>query len=220
MEPSYPLHTKREERGTLATLTIVDQYDVLPTVGNPRGQTQTSCLFLCEQRRLHRERLRLDIVWPRPLATLRYRLFAVYFFENEVKRKMNQPPPYPSFPPPQQHAPLPRAPAAAPTRLMRPPFVDTQTNIMYDVNDPEYEGWLTKQSTWLKVCRHLFARTAAPKGFTTEIPLPDHSKLHENDLEKISLGLPLLDTVSTTTYVSIGMASTILYSQREQAFLL
>jgi len=34
---------------------------------------------------------------------------------------------------------------------MRPPFVDTQTNIMYDVNDPEYEGWLTKQSTWLKV---------------------------------------------------------------------
>ena len=54
--------------------------------------------------------------------------------------KMNPTPPFPH-----------RPPAAAPTRLMRPPFVDTQTNIMYDVNDPEHEGWLTKQSTWLKV---------------------------------------------------------------------
>ena len=59
---------------------------------------------------------------------------------------MNPTPPFSSFPQPYQ-----RPPAAAPSRLMRPPFVDTQTNIMYDVNDPEYEGWLTKQSDWLKV---------------------------------------------------------------------
>jgi hypothetical protein len=36
-------------------------------------------------------------------------------------------------------------------RLMRPPFVDPVTNIIYDVDNPEYEGWLTKQSMWLKV---------------------------------------------------------------------
>lgn len=34
---------------------------------------------------------------------------------------------------------------------MRPPYVDPTTNIIYDVDNPEYEGWLTKQSVWLKV---------------------------------------------------------------------
>lgn len=64
---------------------------------------------------------------------------------SDIDRKnMNGPPP-PYYPPQQ------RSGAAAPSRLMRPPFVDTQTNIMYDVNDSEYEGWLTKQSSWLKV---------------------------------------------------------------------
>uniref|UniRef100_A0A7S3LD69 PH domain-containing protein n=1 Tax=Amphora coffeiformis TaxID=265554 RepID=A0A7S3LD69_9STRA len=64
---------------------------------------------------------------------------------------MNPTPPFSSFPQPGH-----RQPAAAPSRLMRPPFVDTQTNIMYDVNDPEYEGWLTKQSTWLKEWRRRY----------------------------------------------------------------
>jgi len=36
-------------------------------------------------------------------------------------------------------------------RIMRPPFVDPQTNIIYDTDNAEYEGWLTKQSMWLKV---------------------------------------------------------------------
>jgi len=36
-------------------------------------------------------------------------------------------------------------------RLMRPPYVDPNTNIIYDTDNPEYEGWLTKQSMWLKV---------------------------------------------------------------------
>lgn len=38
-------------------------------------------------------------------------------------------------------------------RLMRPHFVDPQTNMVFDTNDADFEGWLTKQSTWLKV-RH------------------------------------------------------------------
>jgi hypothetical protein len=37
--------------------------------------------------------------------------------------------------------------------LARPPYVDPNTNIIYDTDRPEYEGWLTKQSMWLKV-RH------------------------------------------------------------------
>jgi hypothetical protein len=37
-------------------------------------------------------------------------------------------------------------------RLMRPHFVDPQTNIVYDTNSADFEGYLTKQSTWLKVC--------------------------------------------------------------------
>ena len=38
------------------------------------------------------------------------------------------------------------------SRLMRPHYVDPQTNMIYDTNDAEFEGWLTKQSVWLKVC--------------------------------------------------------------------
>jgi hypothetical protein len=40
-------------------------------------------------------------------------------------------------------------------RIARPPFLDPQTNIIYDTDNAEYEGWLTKQSTWLKVSRWL-----------------------------------------------------------------
>ena len=36
-------------------------------------------------------------------------------------------------------------------RLMRPHYVDPQTNIVYDTNAADFEGWLTKQSSWLKV---------------------------------------------------------------------
>jgi len=39
------------------------------------------------------------------------------------------------------------------SRLARPPYVDPTTNIIYDTDQPEYEGWLTKQSMWLKVRR-------------------------------------------------------------------
>jgi hypothetical protein len=39
------------------------------------------------------------------------------------------------------------------SHLARPPYVDPNTNIIYDTDNPEYEGWLTKQSMWLKVRR-------------------------------------------------------------------
>ena len=42
-------------------------------------------------------------------------------------------------------------PTSTTTAMRRPPYVDPATNIVYDVNDPDYEGWLFKQSQWLKV---------------------------------------------------------------------
>jgi hypothetical protein len=44
----------------------------------------------------------------------------------------------------------PQPPSRSP-RIMRPPYVDPNTNIIYDTDNPEYEGWLTKQSSWIKV---------------------------------------------------------------------
>lgn len=40
---------------------------------------------------------------------------------------------------------------AAPRQLARPPYVDPNTNIIYEMDNPDVEGWLTKQSMWLKV---------------------------------------------------------------------
>jgi len=41
-------------------------------------------------------------------------------------------------------------------RLMRPPYVDPQTQIIYDCDHSEYESWLTKQSMWLKDWRRRY----------------------------------------------------------------
>ena len=40
------------------------------------------------------------------------------------------------------------------TQMARPPYVDPTTNIIYDTDNPEYQGYLTKQSMWLKVSNH------------------------------------------------------------------
>ena len=37
------------------------------------------------------------------------------------------------------------------SRMIRPPYVDPQTNIVYDTDNPDFQGWLTKQSMWLRV---------------------------------------------------------------------
>mmetsp|Transcript_23079 Transcript_23079/g.54694 ORF Transcript_23079/g.54694 Transcript_23079/m.54694 type:complete len:160 (+) Transcript_23079:162-641(+) len=42
------------------------------------------------------------------------------------------------------------------SRLHRPPFVDATTNICYDTDNSDYEGWLTKQSMWLKDWRRRY----------------------------------------------------------------
>lgn len=37
------------------------------------------------------------------------------------------------------------------SRLMRPPYIDPTTGIAYDTDKGDYEGYLTKQSMWLRV---------------------------------------------------------------------
>jgi hypothetical protein len=37
------------------------------------------------------------------------------------------------------------------SRLMRPPYIDPDTGVAYDTDKGEYEGYLTKQSMWLRV---------------------------------------------------------------------
>ena len=45
------------------------------------------------------------------------------------------------------------------SRLARPPFIDATTGIAYDTDKAEFEGYLTKQSMWLRVRRifHIYA---------------------------------------------------------------
>jgi len=42
------------------------------------------------------------------------------------------------------------------SNIMRPPYIDPETQVIYDTNNPEYEGWLTKQSMWLKDWRRRY----------------------------------------------------------------
>lgn len=41
-------------------------------------------------------------------------------------------------------------------RFGRPPYTDPNTNIVYQTNQAEFEGWLTKQSQWLKDWRRRY----------------------------------------------------------------
>eukprot|EP00980_Cylindrotheca_fusiformis_P002589 scaffold612_cov98-Cylindrotheca_fusiformis.AAC.3 len=41
-------------------------------------------------------------------------------------------------------------------QLSRPPYVDPNTNIIYDTDNPEFQGYLTKQSMWLKDWRRRY----------------------------------------------------------------
>lgn len=44
-------------------------------------------------------------------------------------------------------------------RLTRPPFIDPTTGIAYDASNSEVEGYLTKQSMWLRVS-NIYLRSA------------------------------------------------------------
>jgi hypothetical protein len=39
-------------------------------------------------------------------------------------------------------------------RIYRAPFIDPVTGIAYDTNNSEFEGYLTKQSLWLRVSHY------------------------------------------------------------------
>lgn len=41
-------------------------------------------------------------------------------------------------------------------RFIRAPFIDPVTGIAYDTNNSEFEGYLTKQSLWLRVSLFAF----------------------------------------------------------------
>jgi hypothetical protein len=94
----------------------------------------------------------------------------------QYQQQQTQSQPAPSYPP-LAARPSGTALTSRNPRLSRPPFVDPQTNIIYDTSDAEYEGWLTKQSTWFKEWRRryfilkgsklFFAKNeyAAPHGF-------------------------------------------------------
>jgi len=49
--------------------------------------------------------------------------------------------------------------------MSRPPYVDPNTNIIYDTDNAEYEGFLTKQSMWLKDWRRRFFLLKGSKLF-------------------------------------------------------
>lgn len=51
------------------------------------------------------------------------------------------------------------------SQLARPPYVDPTTNIIYDTDNPEYQGWLTKQSMWLKDWRRRYFLLKGSKLF-------------------------------------------------------
>ena len=40
--------------------------------------------------------------------------------------------------------------------MSRPPFVDPQTGMTYDTSNSNFEGFLTKQSEWLKDWRRRY----------------------------------------------------------------
>ena len=48
------------------------------------------------------------------------------------------------------------ATAAAQTKRPRPPYFDPTTGMRYDTSNGSFEGWLTKQSEWLKDWRRRY----------------------------------------------------------------
>mmetsp|Transcript_39498 Transcript_39498/g.58028 ORF Transcript_39498/g.58028 Transcript_39498/m.58028 type:complete len:149 (-) Transcript_39498:523-969(-) len=53
---------------------------------------------------------------------------------------------------------------------MRPPYIDPNTNIRYDTDNPEFEGWLTKQSMWIKDWRRRYFLLKGSKLFFCKTP--------------------------------------------------
>ena len=47
-------------------------------------------------------------------------------------------------------------------RIIRAPFIDPVTGIAYDTNNSEFEGYLTKQSLWLRVSLYVTVASVVP----------------------------------------------------------
>jgi hypothetical protein len=47
-------------------------------------------------------------------------------------------------------------------RIIRAPFIDPITGIAYDTNNSEFEGYLTKQSLWLRVSHYVATASVVP----------------------------------------------------------
>lgn len=52
----------------------------------------------------------------------------------------------------------------------RPPYIDPETQIVYQCTNPEHEGWLTKQSMWLKDWRRRYFILCGSKLFFAKDP--------------------------------------------------
>jgi cytohesin len=57
--------------------------------------------------------------------------------------------------------------SATPTR---PPYIDPETQIVYHCSNPEFEGYLTKQSMWLKDWRRRYFILSGSKLFFAKTP--------------------------------------------------
>jgi hypothetical protein len=66
----------------------------------------------------------------------------------------------------QQHH-TPSYTSAAPSR---PPYIDPETQIVYHCSNPEFEGYLTKQSMWLKDWRRRYFILSGSKLFFAKTP--------------------------------------------------
>ena len=51
------------------------------------------------------------------------------------------------------------------SRLSRPPYFDPTTGVVYDADKAEFEGYLTKQSMWLRVRIASANRSSSKKAF-------------------------------------------------------
>ncbi|GKY99181.1 hypothetical protein MPSEU_000873500 [Mayamaea pseudoterrestris] len=72
-----------------------------------------------------------------------------HYMQHQQPQQFSQPQ-LQQVPPPPQQTSMQRP------RIMRPPYVDPTTNIIYDTDNAEYEGWLTKQSSWIKEWRRRY----------------------------------------------------------------
>mmetsp|Transcript_25421 Transcript_25421/g.36277 ORF Transcript_25421/g.36277 Transcript_25421/m.36277 type:complete len:168 (+) Transcript_25421:192-695(+) len=56
------------------------------------------------------------------------------------------------------------------SRLARPPYIDTTTGIAYDTDKAEFEGYLTKQSMWLRDWRRRYFILKGSRLFFAKTP--------------------------------------------------